>query len=411
MTRLVHGPTPGPGRDRCRRHPGPPPPGRRDPRRGRDLQPMAAGRRLVARAGGARLLQARHPRRAALHRLPGRDPRHLAPGAHLRLTHGRHPDGRGRLLGSMPMPPAFHVRPATPDDKRPSRRLHPGRARAVRPPGRRTDPDEVWNNQTAFLDFLAAHAAEWWVAEDGGVRQGHRLCRLGGRAVRALRVLRPPREPVRGVWGGAARQGLSLEVAARWGHHRAPTSSAGRYYRPAPCPLSDRRPDRQARGAGQPLTNGIEPRRPPPMTSRAIHARALGPRVRSWQRVRGGCSITARVTCTATAARSSVPPSLGRAAPLAPSPRYPPHLPSILDHIERRAAEREIAEVALEVPMVNVAMRHCWGGQFKMDTFLTFLDLESAVRPVRPLHGPSRRRSCCRSAPAPAWHRPRSAHE
>ena len=53
----------------------------------------------------------------------------------------------------------------------------------------------------------------------------------------------------------------------------------------------------------------------------------------------------------------------------------PDCLPSILDHIERRAAEREIPEVALEVPMVNeVAMRHLLGRQFKMDTFLTFLN-------------------------------------
>ncbi len=54
---------------------------------------------------------------------------------------------------------------------------------------------------------------------------------------------------------------------------------------------------------------------------------------------------------------------------------HPDHLPSILDHIERRAAEREIEEVALEVPMVNeVAMRHLLGRHFKMDTFLTFLN-------------------------------------
>ena len=53
---------------------------------------------------------------------------------------------------------------------------------------------------------------------------------------------------------------------------------------------------------------------------------------------------------------------------------HPDHLPSILDHIERRAAEREIEEVALEVPMVNeVAMRHLLSRHFKMDTFLTFL--------------------------------------
>ena len=53
----------------------------------------------------------------------------------------------------------------------------------------------------------------------------------------------------------------------------------------------------------------------------------------------------------------------------------PEHLPAILDHIERRAAELEIEEVALEVPMVNeVAMRHLLARGFKMDTFLTFLN-------------------------------------
>ena len=62
----------------------------------------------------------------------------------------------------------------------------------------------------------------------------------------------------------------------------------------------------------------------------------------------------------------------GAIGPVAAS--HPDHLPAILDHVERRAAELEIEEVALEVPMVNeVAMRHLLGRGFKMDTFLTLL--------------------------------------
>ena len=67
------------------------------------------------------------------------------------------------------MPSSFRVRPATPDDKRPSFDVF---IPAVRELSARQgapwdpDPDEVWNNQTAFLDFLAEHAAEWWVAEE-----------------------------------------------------------------------------------------------------------------------------------------------------------------------------------------------------------------------------------------------------
>ena len=62
----------------------------------------------------------------------------------------------------------------------------------------------------------------------------------------------------------------------------------------------------------------------------------------------------------------------GAIGPVAAS--HPDHLPAILDHIERRAAEREIEEVALEVPMINeAAMRHLLARHFKMDTFITFL--------------------------------------
>jgi hypothetical protein len=47
-------------------------------------------------------------------------------------------------------------------------------------------------------------------------------------------------------------------------------------------------------------------------------------------------------------------------------------MPGILDHLERFAAEQEIAEMTVDVPGPNeAAMRHLLGRRFKMDPFIT----------------------------------------
>jgi GNAT superfamily N-acetyltransferase len=52
----------------------------------------------------------------------------------------------------------------------------------------------------------------------------------------------------------------------------------------------------------------------------------------------------------------------------------PTEAPAILDHLERRAAELEIAEMSLDVPGPNeAAIRHLLDRRFRLDPFITFL--------------------------------------
>jgi hypothetical protein len=52
----------------------------------------------------------------------------------------------------------------------------------------------------------------------------------------------------------------------------------------------------------------------------------------------------------------------------------PSDMAAILDHLERRAAEREMAEMSVDVPGPNdVAIRHLLSHRFRLDPFITFL--------------------------------------
>lgn len=282
------------------------------------------------------------------------------------------------------MPPSFRVRRATPDDKRasfdvfiPAVRELSARLGAPWDP----DPDEVFTNQSAFLDFLAEHAAEWWVAEDedsGKVLGYARSVERGGLFELAEFFVLPDNQSA-----GIGRALLDKAFPAGRGEVRAIIATTdvraqARYYQAgtvARFPIAGMTAKPGA-AAGAPLNDGLEPVR---ATADDIGAlSALERTVLEFDRgdefrwlldnreaylYRQGGEV---VGSTFLGPRGAIGPTAAT---------QPEHLPSILDHIERRAAELEIEEVALEVPMVNeAAMRHLLARGFKMDTFLTFLN-------------------------------------
>ena len=281
------------------------------------------------------------------------------------------------------MPASFRVRPATPDDKRasfdvfiPAVRELSARLGAPWDP----DPDEVFTNQSAFLDFLAEHAAEWWVAEDGesGSVIGYaRSLERGGLFELSEFFVLPDNQSA-----GIGRALLDKAFPDGRGEVRVIIATTdvraqARYYRAgtvARFPIAGVTA-RPGVAAGPALSNGVEP---VPATADDIPAlSALERAVLEFDRgdefswlienregylYRRGGEVVG----------SAFLGKRGAIGPVAASD--PDLLPAILDHVERRAAELEIEEVALEVPMVNeVAMRHLLGRGFKMDTFLTLL--------------------------------------
>ncbi|HEX5579850.1 MAG TPA: GNAT family N-acetyltransferase [Candidatus Limnocylindria bacterium] len=281
------------------------------------------------------------------------------------------------------MPSRFRVRPATPDDKRasfdvfiPAVRELSARLGAPWDP----DPDEVWRNQTAFLDFLAAQAAEWWVAEDdasGRVIGYARSLERGGLFELSEFFVLPDNQS-----GGVGRALLDKAFPEGRGEVRVIIATTdvraqARYYRAgtvARFPIAGVTA-KPGVAVGQVLSDGVEPARATPDDIADLSA--LERSVLEFDRGdEFGWLIANREGYLyrhgGEVVGSAFLGQRGAIGPVAAS--HPDHLPAILDHLERRAAELEIEEVALEVPMVNeVAMRHLLGRGFRMDTFLTLL--------------------------------------
>jgi GNAT superfamily N-acetyltransferase len=279
------------------------------------------------------------------------------------------------------MTASFHVRRATPDDKRPSFDVF---IPAVRELSARQgapwdpDPDEVWRNQTSFLDFLAEHAAEWWVAEDeSGVIGYARSLERGGLFELSEFFVHPANQSA-----GVGRALLEKAFPDGRGDVRViiatiDVRAQARYYRAgtvARFPIAGVTGKPGAAGGASP-SNGLQPA--PATRDDMSDLVALERAALEFDRGdEFAWLLDNREGFLYRRGREVVGSAfLGPRGAIGPiSVTHADHFPAILDHVERRAAEREIEEIALEVPMVNeVAMRHVLARHFKMDTFLTLL--------------------------------------
>lgn len=238
------------------------------------------------------------------------------------------------------------------------------------------DLERMWSRLEPLLEHLAAHAAEWWIAEDAAT--GHpigyaRSVERGGLFELAEFFVLPGSQSA-----GVGTALLERAFPAGRGEVRAIIATTdvraqSRYYRAG---TTARFPivalEGPPRASEPPRDVEIAPAGEEDIaTLRRIESAVLefdrGDEFR-WlleQREgyvyrRGGAPIGfAFVGRTGS----------GPVAALDADDQVP-----ILLHVEARAAALEVPELGLEVPMVNeVAMRHLLGRGFRMDTFFTFL--------------------------------------
>jgi GNAT superfamily N-acetyltransferase len=236
------------------------------------------------------------------------------------------------------------------------------------------DPDELRAELTPMLDHLAAHAAEWWVAEDGETREmiGYaRSVERGGLFELTEFFVHPDRQSA-GV--GAAL--LERAFPAERGEVRAIIATSdvraqARYYRAgtvARFPIvAVEGPPRPVEADPEVEVVRLDGGDISPLV--AIEAAVLefdrGDEFRWLLEHREGYLYR----------RAGVPigfsfVSVGGVGPIAaldPSDQVP-----MLQHVETRVAALGVERLSVEVPMVNeVAMRHLMARGLRMDTFLT----------------------------------------
>jgi hypothetical protein len=243
------------------------------------------------------------------------------------------------------------------------------------------DPEDLWRNLEPMYQLVAAHAAEWWIAEDeaDGRMIGYaRSVERGGLFELSELFVLPSRQEA-GL--GAALLARAFPLGR--GEVRAIIATTdlraqARYYRAgtaARFPIASLSGTPGAATGGSPLGGGLEA---VPATQEDLPAlMQLERSVLEFDRGdefawlvdqregfvfrRGGQVVGSAFL----GARGAV----GPVAAIDPS-----YLPAILDHVERRAAELELAEMSLDVPMPNeAAMRHLLDRRFRMDSFMTFL--------------------------------------
>ena len=238
------------------------------------------------------------------------------------------------------------------------------------------DAATLWPRMRPMLDHLAAHAAEWWVAEDGATGEmiGYaRSVERGGLFELSELFVHPERQSA-GV-GGAL---LSAAFPPERGEVRAIIATTdvraqARYYRagvtarfpivavegqPQPAPLDPALEVVRADAASIPALVEIE--RAVMEFDRGDEFRWLLAQREGYLYRRGGEPIGfAFISLVGS----------GPIASLRPEDQV-----AILSHVETRAAEMGIPTLSFEVPMINeVAMRHLLARGFQMDTFFTFL--------------------------------------
>jgi GNAT superfamily N-acetyltransferase len=280
--------------------------------------------------------------------------------------------------------PAFRIRPGTPQDTRAAFDVF---VPTVRDLSTRqgtpweANPEEMWPRIEPIMTMLADHAAEWWVAEDdaSGEMIGYaRSVERGGLFELSEFFVLPSRQAA----------GLGAELLRRTfplgrGEVRAIIATTdlraqARYYRAG---TAARFPILSLIGTPGAALGGAEadPRVEVQMATeedfpalaeleRAVLGFDRGDEFRWLLEHREGYVYRrdGRVVGSAF---------LGERGGVGPvSAAQPSDTPGILDHLERRAAEREVAEMSLDVPGPNeVAIRHLLDRGFRLDPFITFL--------------------------------------
>lgn len=277
----------------------------------------------------------------------------------------------------------YEIRRATPDDSRRAFDVFLASARDLT--ARQNvpwdpEPETQWTKMRYLFDHLAAHAAEWWIAEETATGEtiGYaRSVERGGLFELAEFFVHPERQSA-GV--GAALLDRAFPIGR--GEVRAIIATTdlraqARYYRsgcaarfpiagmlgPPRATASDPDPGVEAirLTAGSPdLETVREIEREVLEFDRGDELDWLAERREGYLYRRAGRPIGFAFVSSA---------GCGPIAALEAADQ-----PSILAHVETRAAELGVVELSLELPMVNaVAVRHLLDRGFRFDPFYTFL--------------------------------------
>jgi GNAT superfamily N-acetyltransferase len=279
--------------------------------------------------------------------------------------------------------PGFRLRPGTAEDSRPAFDVFlPSVVDLSIRLGAPWNPDpDMWPRMEPIMAMLANHAAEWWVAEDdvNGEMIGYaRSVERGGLFELSEFFVLPSRQAA----------GLGSELLARAfplgrGEVRAIIATTdlraqARYYRAGTAArfpiLSLLGAPGTAAGTAT-VDRAIEAQRAteediPALTEleRSVLGFDRGDEFRWLLEHREGYLYrrAGRIVGSGFLA------SRGGVGPV--SAAEPADTPGILDHLERRAAELEIAEMSFDVPGPNeTAIRHLLDRRFRLDPFLTLL--------------------------------------
>ena len=275
----------------------------------------------------------------------------------------------------------FHVRRATADD---SRRVFDVFIASARDLTARknvpweVEPESQWAKMRYLFDHLAAHAAEWWLAEDptdGEVIGYARSVERGGLFELAEFFVHPERQSA-GI--GAALLDRAFQPGR--GEVRAIIATTdlraqARYYRSG---CAARFPIAGMLGAPHPIEvdAGVEVVRVRPDSPEIDEMRRIEVDVLEFERGdefrwlaelregylyrRGGEPIGFAFVGSHGSGPIAALDATDQAA--------------ILSHVESRASELGVDELGLELPMVNeVAIRHLLDRGFRFDPFYTFL--------------------------------------
>jgi GNAT superfamily N-acetyltransferase len=279
--------------------------------------------------------------------------------------------------------PAFRLRPGTLEDTRAAFDVF---VPTVRDLSTRqgtpweANPEEMWPRMEPIMTMLAEHAAEWWVAEDenSGEMIGYaRSVERGGLFELSEFFVLPSRQAA-GLGAELLRRTFPLgrgevraiiattDLRAQARYYRAGTAARFPIFSliGAPGIALDDAPDRnveakQATEEDIPALAELE---------RAVLGFDRGDEFRWLLEHREGYLYrrSGRIVGSAFVGER------GGVGPV--SAAEPSDTAAILDHLERRAAEREVAEMSVDVPGPNeVAVRHLLDRRFRLDPFITFL--------------------------------------